>query len=386
MNLRVWDVDEVTKTLWVLFFPSSTLGVDTLEFSIFLSHMNVRPPVGGRTTLYEEKLAEAKLADECGFECIWVPEHHMGQYIAAPHGLMLCLHYGSQVSCKVGQMVNLLVYRHPLIGAGEIALGDVLLDGRLQLGVGRGAYNYEFKRLGIPWEIANDKFVEALDVIEKIFGSNEIGVSFKGKFYEFETSFVLPRPVQQPHPPIWYAAMTPPSIELAASRGYHVANWPFLRPTSFVEDVAQKFHQVREKHGIERGAQKLAVMRPVYVAQTEAKARECLPTMLDNHRISQHIRQIDAEPDDKGYIAPAPLDDEPTFDEALERMIAGSPQMCIDKLHQYAELGVDQFMAWFDFGMEHERNLDTIRMFSETVMAPFHKEQADDRAPGSRPD
>ena len=65
-------------------------------------------------------------------------------------------------------------------------------------------------------------------------------------------------------------------IEFAAERGFHVANWPFLKPMSFVEGVAETFHRAREAAGHARGAQKLSIMRPVYVAATEAEARAIL--------------------------------------------------------------------------------------------------------------
>ncbi len=345
-----------------------------MEFSIFLSHMSIDPPSSQDNMLFENKLTEAKVADACGFECIWVPEHHLIHFMQAPSGLLLCVHYGNHVSCPIGQMVNLLVYRHPLIVAGEIALADRLLGGRLQLGVGRGAYEYEFRRLEIPWEKANDKFLECLDVIEKIWSREDGGIDYAGDSFRFESTYVWPRPVQKPCPTIWFAAMTPPSIEFAAAKGYHVANWPFLRPMSFVEDIAEKFHICREELEIPRGGQKLAVMRPVYVAETEAKARECLETMLTNHRISQKIRAPGVQSDSRGYVSPEALEQEPSLDEAFERMIAGTPEQCLEKLQRYADLGVDHFITWFDFGMGHQQTVDSMQMFAETVMEPFRRE------------
>jgi alkanesulfonate monooxygenase SsuD/methylene tetrahydromethanopterin reductase-like flavin-dependent oxidoreductase (luciferase family) len=344
-----------------------------MEISIFLSHQRIRDDKVYSTDLYAEKLEEAKLADRLKFDCIWLPEHHLIQFMQAPNGLILAAFYGAHVSCHVGQMVNLLLYRHPLISAGEIALGDRLLNGRLQLGIGRGAYNYEFKRLGIPWETAEAKFQECIDVLEKVWASPDRGIAHDGQFFKFDTTSVWPSPVSRPHPPVWYAAMTPPSIEFAAERGYNVATWPFLRPMSFVEDVAAKFHATRERAGGEKGKQKLAVMRPVYVAATCEEARRAVPTMLDNHRLSQMIRDAGVSLNDRGYIAPAPLASEPTLDEAFEVMIAGNPQQCLEKLELYERLGVDHFITWFDFGTEHAQNVETMQRFAEEVMIPFRR-------------
>jgi len=339
-----------------------------MDVSIFLSHQRIGAPGAEDRTLYDEKLVEAKLADALGFACIWVPEHHLIHFMQAPSGLLLAVHYGAHTKCKVGQMVNLLLYRHPLVTAGEIAQADMLLNGRLQLGVGRGAYNYEFKRLGISWDIAEAKFLECLDVLEKVWANPDMGITFKGKFFEFEKTYVWPRPHGRRAPEVWYAAMTPPVIEFAAQRGYNVATWPFLRPMSFVEDIARKFHAAREKAGHAAGAQKLAVMRPVFVARTEAEARKAVPTMLNNHRISQLIRAPEAELDDKGYIAPKQIENEPSLDDAFDVMIAGTPDQCLEKLAQYRALGVDQFIAWFDFGLPHAQVTESMRLFGEEVL------------------
>lgn len=346
-----------------------------MDISIFLSHQRIGEPSSYSTNLYEEKLSEAKLADALGFSCIWVPEHHMIHFMQAPSGLLLAVHYGAHTKCPVGQMVNLLLYRHPLVTAGEIAQADILLNGRLQLGVGRGAYNYEFRRLGLDWNVAEAKFLECLDVLEKVWASPETGIAYDGQFFKFDTTYVWPRSIGKPHPEVWYAAMTPPVIEFAAQRGYNVATWPFLRPMSFVADIAGKFHAARERAGHAKGKQKLAVMRPVFVARTEAEARKAVPVMLDNHRLSQLIRATDADLDDQGHIAAVPIADEPSPDEAFEVMIAGNPDQCIEKLRRYSELGVDQFIAWFDFGMPHEQNMETMQLFAEEVIAPFKAER-----------
>ncbi|HBT67979.1 MAG TPA: hypothetical protein DEB63_06710 [Agrobacterium sp.] len=347
-----------------------------MEFAPFLSHMRIFEPEHYKMSLYDEKLAEAKLADACGFDALWVPEHHLIHYMQAPNGLILSVFYGKEVSIPVGQMVNILAYRHPLLVAGEVALTDVLLDGKFMLGVGKGAYEYEFERLNIPFDKANDQFLESLEVLEKVWSREDEGVTYSGEHFKFENTYVWPRPVQKPHPPIWYAAMTPPSIAFAAERGYHVANWPFLRPMSFVESVAKSFHECREKAGHARGEQKLGVMRPVYVAVFEAEARKSVERMLMNHRLSQRIRSYDMNIDSRAYVTPDPLDDEPSPDEVFENMIAGTREQCLEKLAKYDAIGVDQLLPWFDFGMEHDDVMRSMKLFADEVMEPFRKSRS----------
>ncbi|MGE3150092.1 MAG: LLM class flavin-dependent oxidoreductase, partial [Pseudorhodoplanes sp.] len=189
-----------------------------MKFSIFLSFTRLHPPEHYKESVYKEKLRQAMVADKCGYHCIWIPEHHLIHKIQVPNGLLACVQIGHHVSCRVGQAVNLITYRHPLITAGEIAEADHILEGRFSVTLGRGAYQYEFERLGIPFSESKERFEEALAVLEKIWGSDK-GVSFDGKYFKFEQAHVWPRPYTQPHPDVWYGAQTNPSVVSAAKRG-----------------------------------------------------------------------------------------------------------------------------------------------------------------------
>src|SRR4051812_33348526 len=109
-----------------------------LTFSIFLSYQRIHPPEAYQgQPLFEEKLDEAKLADELGYDLLWLPEHHLIHFMQCPSTLLLATQIGLNVKMRVGTMVSLLTYRHPLVTAGEIAVADQILGGRLELGVGR---------------------------------------------------------------------------------------------------------------------------------------------------------------------------------------------------------------------------------------------------------
>ena len=103
--------------------------------------------------------------------------------------------------------------------AGEVATADILTEGRLILGVGRGAFAWEMNRLGTPIEKSREKFIESLDVLQNLL--NEEEVSYKGKYYNFDTITIMPRPISNPVQ-IMIAAMDLKSIKDASSRGFHV--------------------------------------------------------------------------------------------------------------------------------------------------------------------
>jgi flavin-dependent trigonelline monooxygenase, oxygenase component len=347
-----------------------------MKFDIFMSFNRIHEPDHYERSLFEERLAEAVTADQLGYDCIWVPEHHLIHFMQAPSASLLSLHIGLNVSCRVGQMVNLLNYRHPLVTAAEIGFVDNALNGRLELGVGRGAYQYEFDRLGIPFTEAQPRFLEALDILERIWENESGAISYHGKYFDIDDSYVWPRPQQRPHPRLWYAAMSSPSVRMAASQGYNVANWPFLRPMSAVKEVATVFHEARQEHGGERGVQQLAIMRSAFAADTAAEARRHVKEALINHRINQRLHYFTQNSDLRGYVSPEPVDNEPGESEIYQNMIMGTTEECLEKVEEYDTLGVDRLLLHFDFGPDHREVLESIRVFAEGVIEPYRRRAA----------
>ena len=100
--------------------------------------------------------------------------------------------------------------------AGEIAQADCLTDGRIQLGLGRGAFRYEFDAFGVPMEESREKFDDSLNLLIKLLSETE--VSWHSKYYDFGPLTITPRPLQQPYPPIWIAALSRPSHHRSRAR------------------------------------------------------------------------------------------------------------------------------------------------------------------------
>jgi alkanesulfonate monooxygenase SsuD/methylene tetrahydromethanopterin reductase-like flavin-dependent oxidoreductase (luciferase family) len=348
-----------------------------VRFGIFLSYHRIYEPEHYEgQNLYEEKLREAIEADRLGFEVVWVPEHHLIHLMQAPSATILATQIGLNVGCRVGTMVVLPTYRHPILSAGEVALVDNALGGRLEVGLGRGAYEYEFERIGVPFAEGKERFVEALDILERIWRSEDRAVSYDGKYHSFEDAYVWPRPIQRPHPPIWIGAMTPPTIEWAVRRGHNVTNWPFLRDMDVVANVARVFHETREDIGVARGEQKLGILRAAYVGETEEQAAAQVEHALINHRINQRLHYFTQNADHRGYVVPESVDNEPSPDEVYENMLMGTPEQCLEKVERYHELGVDELLLTFDFGPSPDEVLDSMRLFAEQVIKPFRERHA----------
>jgi alkanesulfonate monooxygenase SsuD/methylene tetrahydromethanopterin reductase-like flavin-dependent oxidoreductase (luciferase family) len=268
-------------------------------------------------------------------------------------------------------MAVLLTTRHPLITAGELAMADQLLDGRLVIGVGRGAYEYEFQRFGMDFTEGRERFAEVMDILETIWASEGYSAKYDGKFFSFEEAAVWPRPVNRPVPEsVWIAAMTQPTIAWAAGKGYNVSNWPFIRPMSDVEAVSQKFHDNAVNEG-----QKLTILRQTAVSHSEAELEKCIDEVLINHRINQSLHFYTQKSDESGYVHPEPLANEPSRQDCRENLLFGTPEEILAKVEEYDRLGVDELMLFFDFGPTHEEVMKQMELFATEVITPFKARQ-----------
>lgn len=357
-----------------------------MRFGLFLSCERIHPPEHYEdSSLHEEKVREAVHAARLGYDIVWVPEHHLLHYTQCPSPLILAAVIGRTIDIPVGTMVILLTYRHPLITAGEVALADNLLNGRLEVGVGRGAYEYEFDRLGIPFSEGRDRFLEALDILEQVWHSEESAVSYQGRFYNFQDAYIWPRPARRPHPPLWIAAMSLQMIEWAAQRGYHVAHWPFAKGIEQVAEVSNVFHAARQENRALRGDQRLGIMRAAFAADTKSKAAARIYELILDHRIANRLHSFTQTADTRAYVRPDPIDDEPDESQLYENLIVGTPEQCLEKVERYHELGIDDLLLFFDFGPPHEAVLESMEVFAQGVIAPYRKRHAGEQTESASP-
>ena len=179
-----------------------------MTFGLFLSFMQIYEEQRG-LDMYKNMLELAILADDLGFDNVWVPEHHLIHYIPAPNALLGATQVGQYVkNATVGTAVVLLPFHHPLSMAGDIAATDNMLNGKFELGVARGAYKYEFDRFEQEFGDSRARFDESLEILEKVWHSEDEGIAHKGRFWSFDNTYVWPRPVQDPHPPFGSGACT----------------------------------------------------------------------------------------------------------------------------------------------------------------------------------
>jgi len=174
---------------------------------------------------YHDILAQIELGDALGFDKAWLGEIHFTRTFSVLADPLMVLGAAAQRTSRIrlGTAVTLLPLHNPIKIAEEAAIADILSDGRLEFGVGRGVA-YQYPGFGIPSEESRARFEEALDFILKAWNSEVF--SFDGKYFQARDLSIVPRPVQSPHPPVRAAANSPdtfPFCRAAQTADFRVA-------------------------------------------------------------------------------------------------------------------------------------------------------------------
>src|SRR5487761_1746058 len=212
-------------------------------------------------------------AEALGFHGTFVVEHHftgLGQ-VSATINLLTWL--GARTRhLRLGTAVMVLPWHNPVLLAEQAATLDLMSGGRLDFGIGKGYRHSEFKGFAIPLEEADARFEEALDIILRGWTSEQ-RFSHRGRYWQFDDIVVEPRTWQRPHPPIWMAAASAPSIRKVAARGFNLMLDQFASLEMIRERITLYRAEV-EAHGRIFDPSQVCVARDMYVARDEADKRE----------------------------------------------------------------------------------------------------------------
>jgi alkanesulfonate monooxygenase SsuD/methylene tetrahydromethanopterin reductase-like flavin-dependent oxidoreductase (luciferase family) len=329
--------------------------------------------------LYDEMIEEAMLAEELGYDGIWLAEQNLVTFLATPAPIQLASVIAQKTKrIRIGVAVFILPFHHPLRLAGEVAQLDVLIRGRFDCGVGRGASPYQLRQFQREMPEADSRrlFEEHLGIMVRHWTNTKEEQSHDGEFFKFPAATVLPEPYQKPHPPVWIAALSPGSTEWAVKLGFNSNHLfsPFREPFPWVETVYGAFEKALKEVGRDRAAVKFAVNRMTYVAETAEKAREVLPWVQRGHRVVQQQITNKEEVRHGEYQTDKPVANEPSLDEMFANTLMGDPDMVRAKLRPYYELGVDVLSSWHHLGEPHDDVMHSMELFAKHVMPEFRGE------------
>ena len=338
-----------------------------MDFNHFLTSYMPDPKIGSKLH-FDNMLEQAVLAEKLGYSTISIPEHHLVNILMMPSPLQMAVKIAS-ITKKINITTGIAVL--PLHDmrtyAGEVATADILTDGRLILGIGRGAFAWEMKSLGTPIETSKEKFVESLEVLQKLL--KEKDVSHKGKYYNFEPITIMPRPISKSIP-MMIAAMDLNSIKDAASRGFHVQSTVLSGNKELLIQRVNAFKEGCEILGEEGKLLKLSMQRMAYLAKDEKDAEE------KNRLAYEYYKRFDNMFTGPGKVKRGevePLERNQTYEEMKKNLLICPANEMIDKLSIYAEAGVDEIIISSSFGQNQNDLIESMHRISEEIIPYFKK-------------
>lgn len=345
---------------------------------------------------------QAILAEELGFEAIWLGEHHFTPFGVGdlPNPILLGADLAARTSrIRIGQMANIATWWHPIRLAEDLAMLDNMSGGRLEVGFGRGIWLYEgpqFHPNADPRKDVENRelFQETVEIVRKIWSDEYF--DHHGANYTFpapDTVFshpsvapdpawqdgqrvtrlrVTPRPYQKPHPPLWMTVSTDRSVTTAAQMGLKACYWqpPPLRIRQRMEIYAEA-RSSREGRPYQLGEDQ-AVMRSTYVASSMEEARRDAEAAIMSAFIFNDPfrgRQVFTNPGEE-------LDPEVKLDwDFLEprTLLVGSPDNVAEKIAELREVcNLDCLLVEFAHsGLSQRQILRNLENFATNVMPRF---------------
>lgn len=343
-----------------------------MEFSLF-AHMERLTAEEPQDRLYEEFLDLCRMADEGGMRAIWTGEHHGMDFTIAPNpflSLVDIAHHTKNVRLGTGTVIA--PFWHPIALAGEAAAADMMTGGRIELGIARGAYSYEYERIrpGMDaWE-AGQRMREVAPLLRQLWAGD---CAHEGEFFSFPATTCAPRPKQAGGPPIWIAARDPNSHQFGVSNGFNIQVTPLWQGMEEITTLMGRFNEACAAYDGPRP--KIMLLHHTYVGSDAD----------DVGRAAQELSRFynyfgawfqNKRPVTQGVIAP--LSDEELAanklmspENMLRDLTIGTAQEVIDQIRRYEDMGYDEYSFWIDSGMSHERKRASLARFMDDVMPAF---------------
>ena len=232
------------------------------------------PSLRGRreSEAFDEAMEQVDAAERLGLDVMWLAELHFEprrSVLSAPLSIASAIAARTR-RMKIGIAVQVLPLCHPLRLAEEAATVDQLSHGRLIFGVGRSGVAQTYEAYGVSYAESRDRFREILDIVEQAW--TKPSFSYEGRYHRFKDVAVVPKPYQEPTPPIRIAASTPDTFPAIGRRGAPV--FASVRHTTW-SDLAKQietYHDAWKAAG-HHGAGQVFVSAPTYIAETEERAR-----------------------------------------------------------------------------------------------------------------
>lgn len=299
-------------------------------------------------------------AEQLGYHSTFIVEHHFTGYGQISATLNLLTWIGARTSTlRLGTAVMVLPWHNPILLAEQAATIDLLSQGRLDLGIGKGYRYNEFKGFGIPMEEADTRFEECVEVMLKSWTSEE-PFTHKGKHWTFEDVVVEPPAFQKPHPKLWMGAGSEASIRRVAHRGMNLLLDQFAPHTTIIERVAL-FKAECAKAGRAWDPMTVGASRAVFICDTAEEKEKVLAARMASKQRQNVLAQ---RPDGQNTASIMSYDDSKETAEA--GALFGTVDEIIAKLQYLKSAGVEYILL--NIGAAGSAGRDITRRFAREIM------------------
>ncbi len=289
-------------------------------------------------------------AEALGYHSTFLVEHHFTGFGQVSATLNLLTWIGARTkTLRLGTAVIVLPWHNPVLLAEQIATLDLLSEGRVDAGVGKGYRLNEFDGFHISIEEADDRFEECLEVMIKALAS-DAPWSHQGTYWQFDDIVVEPPSAQRPHPPLWMGAGSPASIKQVAAQGMNVLLGQFDSLEKISEQVALYKSEI-ESHGYEYNPMNVAVARSINIIDTASEYEQALEARIAGRLRTQQLAR------------------RPNFRDTREAAEAGTlygtPEEVAAKLQALQDVGVEYVL------LNSPGGLPSLRRFAQELMPQF---------------
>jgi alkanesulfonate monooxygenase SsuD/methylene tetrahydromethanopterin reductase-like flavin-dependent oxidoreductase (luciferase family) len=319
-------------------------------------------------------LEMVQIADRGGFAIVWAAEHHGLEMNVAPNPFQILIWWANNTSeIRLGTAVAVAAYWHPIRLAGEAALFDLLSGGRLEFGIGSGAYQREFDRMqpGLKQPDAYKYMQEMLPVLKALWAGD---YEHNGEYWSFPTATSVPKPVQKPHPPLWIAARSPVTFDYAIANNCNIISWPLTRPFDEAELYKRQLDEaIAKAPGCKQ--QLFAMMRHTAIYENKSGHDSAIRALQTSMGCFENLFRNFGDVVN-GFPKQIPLDElveREQYDPKMleENLMFGSPDSAIEKLKRYEALGVDHFAYLASMNWSHKEQKRSLELFCQEVIPEF---------------
>jgi len=360
-----------------------------MKFDLFYE-LSVPPSLSrDESAVFFDTLAELELADRLGFHTAWLVEHHFMRgysHSAAPEVFLAAASQRTK-QLRLGHGVIPLPYNHPVRVAERLATLDILSRGRIEFGFGRGFSPKEYASFGVAMAASRKITQEALDIIRLSFQGGP--VTFRGQHYTLDQIDIVPKVVQQPHPPIWTAAVSPDTYELAAQQSIGALAGPFKPWFMVAEDIKLFRRAWLASHGdappkpgqnrrigmtvgilcLHDAKRARVLAKPAFEWFYRELFGQTLPVLQKLYDGYEYYRKMGRF---HGLIGTAV---NLKVLETLGMAIVGDPAHCIDRLKKLQAAGVDHVLCAIGAGaVSTEVVRESMQVLAEEVMPHFRND------------